>query len=284
MIFLYKYVIIFNMETQVNQLAVIFAYVAFNSEKAVCDRSKVLKFQEGYPYIDIFINREYSAQSVVNNSEILRKDASIPLERQLDAILIWDIKNGFIEENEVFFVQEVLKKQVFHPSFIPQFDPLVNFIAIVDNCKDISSEQKIYLLEAIKCYESECYLGFISMLGTFYEDLLINLCIKYKRRISSAFPSVLKRYETDVLKCRKAKKRLDGLINFIKSLNKEEVYFKQHGIESLNDIDLSFDVIRKYRNDIDHPTGKIVNSGDCSALIQIFVSYVRSFYDIMKTF
>ena len=73
--------------------------ISFNSEKAVCDRSKVLKFQEGYPYIDIFINREYSAQSVVNNSEILRKDASIPLERQLDAILIWDIKNGFIVSN-----------------------------------------------------------------------------------------------------------------------------------------------------------------------------------------
>lgn len=122
------------------------------------------------------------------------------------------------------------------------------------------------------------------MLGTFYEDLLISFCKKYENRINSVFNLQLTTYQNSVLACSRAKKRLDNLINFIKSLSGEEQYFKRNGIESLNDISLSFDVIRKYRNDIDHPTGKTVNETDCASLIQIFISYVRNFYDIMKVF
>ena len=39
----------------------------------IFDKTLLQIFQEGYPPVDLFINREYSAQSVVNNSEILKR-------------------------------------------------------------------------------------------------------------------------------------------------------------------------------------------------------------------
>ena len=258
--------------------------ILFDPKNATCDKSKLQKFQEGYPYIDIFINRIYSAQSIVNNSEILKKEKFFSIEEQLDAILLWSKECGYKEENNQYFIQELAKNQTFHPSYIPMNNPLLYFEQIVHNCVDITNEQKIYLNEAIKCHINECYLGFISLLGTYYEDLLIQLCKTYENRIRSHFSVLLTVYQNNVINCKKAKKRLENLIDFIKNSSNDINFFKSNGIESLNDISLTFDVIRKYRNDIDHPTGRTVNEVDCSSLIQIFVSYVRNIYDIMKKF
>ena len=252
----------------------------------IFDKTQLQIFQEGYPPVDLFINREYSAQSVVNNSEILKRTEKSLVE-QLDAKCLWQKNNGFCNENSIYLNQDIIKHQEFHASYIPQYDHFETFETIIVSCLQITSTQALYLDEAVKCYTNQCYLGFLSMMGTYYEDLLISFCNAYQNRVSAQHPAHLTHYINNVISPNSrlgAKKRLENLIDFIKSIPNEAQYFRRNGIEAITEFETVFDIIRLYRNDIDHPNGIGYGSRDCDSIIAIFVRYVKDFYDIMATF
>ena len=125
------------------------------------------------------------------------------------------------------------------------------------------------------------------MMGTYYEDLLISFCNAYQNRISTQLPAHLTNYINNVISPSRrlgAKKRLENLIDFIKSIPNESQYFRRNGIEAITEFETVFDIIRLYRNDIDHPHGIAYGARDCDSIIAIFVRYVKDFYDIMATF
>ena len=68
----------------------------------ILDKTQLQKFQDGFPPVDLFINREYSAQSLVNNSEILKRTEKSLVE-QLEAKCLWKKDKGFCVENSVYF-------------------------------------------------------------------------------------------------------------------------------------------------------------------------------------
>lgn len=252
----------------------------------ILDKTQLQMFQEGFSPVDLFINREYSAQSVVNNSEILKRTEKSLIE-QLDAKCLWQKDNGFCNENSIYFNQEIIKHQKFHPSYIPQYDKFETFETIIASCSQITSTQSLYLDEAIKCYTNECYLGFLSMMGTYYEDLLISFCNSYRNRVSTHLSTHLTNYINNVVPTNGrlgAKKRLENLINFINSVPNEAQYFRRNGIEAITEFETVFDIIRLYRNDIDHPNGISYGASHCDSIIAIFVRYIKNFYDIMATF
>ena len=252
----------------------------------VLDKTQLQMFQEGFSPVDLFINREYSAQSVVNNSEILKR-AENSLIEQLDAKCLWKKENGFCIENSIYFNQEIIKHQDFHASYIPQNAHFVTFETIISACSQITPIQRLYLDEAIKCYSNQCYLGFLSMMGTYYEDLLISFCNSYHNRVSTQLSTHLTTYISNVVPTNGrlgAKKRLENLVNFINSVPNEAQYFKRNGIEAITEFETVFDIIRLYRNDIDHPNGIAYGVGHCDSIIAIFVRYIKNFYDIMATF
>ncbi len=252
----------------------------------ILDKTQLQKFQDGFPPVDLFINREYSAQSLVNNSEILKRTEKSLIE-QLEAKCLWKKDKGFCVENSVYFSQEIIKHQEFHASYIPQYDPFVTFEAIISSCSQITPTQRLYLDEAVKCYSNQCYLGFLSMMGTYYEDLLISFCNVYYNRVSTHLSAYLANYINDVIPANRklgAKKRLENLINFIKNVPNEPKHFKANGIEAITEFETVFDIIRLYRNDIDHPNGIVYDASDCNSIILIFVKYVKDFYNIMATF
>jgi len=252
----------------------------------IIDKTQLQIFQEEFAPVDLFINREYSAQSVVNNSEIIKRTEKTLID-QLDAKCLWQKENGFYNENSVYFRQEIIKHQTFHPSYIPQYDQFETFEAIIASCSQITSSQALYLEEAVKCYTNQCYLGFLSMMGTYYEDLLISFCNAYQNRVATHLSAHLTNYINAVIPTTVrigAKKRLENLVNFINSIPTEAPYFKRNGIEAITEFETVFDIIRLYRNDIDHPNGIAYGARDCDSIIAIFVRYVKDFYDIMTTF
>ena len=119
------------------------------------------------------------------------------------------------------------------------------------------------------------------MMGTYYEDLLISLCNKYKNRVAIQYSSYLTLYQNNVIDARGAKRRLEEFIEFIKT--HDLAYFKTHGIESMTEIETIFDIIRRYRNDIDYPTAKIYGEEDCNTIIAIFNKYVINLYSIIAS-
>ena len=252
----------------------------------ILDKTQLQIFQNRFPPVDLFINREYSAQSVVNNSEILKRTRK-SLIKQLDAKCLWHKDDGFCNKHSLYFTQEIIKHQEFHPSYIPQYDQFETFEAIIASCSQITPVQSLYLEEAVKCYTNQCYLGFLSMMGTYYEDLLISFCNAYQNRVSTQYPAHLTYYANNVISQNNrlgAKKRLENLIDFIKSISNDFQYFKSNGIEAITEFETVFDIIRLYRNDIDHPNGIAYGAGHCDSIIAIFVRYIKDFYDIMTTF
>ncbi len=138
------------------------------------DRNKLLGFQAKYPPIDIFINNENSCVSIVNNSSILKKDTSSSLEEQLDAIELWNT-SGYVDSSKDYFIQETMKGIIFKPSIGPCTNPSYLLESIIqENKSDFSERQLVYLKEAIIAFQLELYLSFISLMGLFYEDTLIN--------------------------------------------------------------------------------------------------------------
>lgn len=255
--------------------------ITLSSKEPCIDKTALLKFQSGYAPVDLFIFRESSAQSVINNSEIILRPKYKTLYDQLEAKCLW-ANNGFIDENKKYLTQDIIKNVVFHPSYIPTYDPFINFETTIRRNSFFSAEQKIYLHEAIKCYINECYLAFLSMMGTYYEDLLIYFCESYKNRVTAQYSSELAQYQRDVIGAHNAKQRLEKFIDFVKI--HDLAYFKTHNIESMTEIETVFDIIRRYRNDIDHPSAKIYGEEDCNIIIAIFNKYIINIYTIIASF
>lgn len=254
--------------------------ITLSSDNPCIDKTALLTFQSGYPPIDLFIFRESSAQSIINNSEIILRSEYKSLFDQLEAKCLWR-NNTFVKENKKYLKQPIIKNQVFRPSYIPTYDPFVNFKTIIDRNSHFSGEQKTYLHEAICCYINECYLAFLSMMGTYYEDLLISLCKKYENRVAIQHSSDLTSYHNNVINVRGAKRRLEEFVEFIKA--HDLTYFKTHGIESMTELETIFDIIRRYRNDIDHPTAEIYGEEDCNTIIAIFNKYVINLYSVIAS-
>ncbi len=237
------------------------------------DSSKLRNIQEKYKPLDLFVNHGNMAMSLANNSAVHLRDENDTLENQLDAIKIWT-KDGDFSEYKDYFIQETLVGVNWTKSYIP---PSISYNmfrnVIVSN--SFSNLEIMHLEEAIKCYSLECWLSFISMIGVFYEELLIELCVAYKRRVISHFPSDLANYESRVINARISSDRLNNFIDFL--INKgENNFLKSNGINSINDLHNCFDVIRKYRNNVDHPdpTATLFDRLICDQQYNNFICYV----------
>ena len=245
--------------------------------------AKLLAFQTKYPPIDVFMNMVNTAISSANGSAIiLREGQHKTLFEQLDAIKLWDSQKGFAQENSEYFVQETIANAEFPPSLFVDTKS-VDVIRKVLKEPQVTSSQKHYLREAISCYYHECYLGFISMMGTFYEDLLFCLADKYSARVQAKYSDLFDDYESHVLSPKvSSKNRLESLYNFIESNDKN--YFTSNGLSSNIDLYAAFDIIRKYRNEVDHPDpiSETFDKSFCDLQINTFERYVPSIYKAIR--
>jgi hypothetical protein len=134
----------------------------------------------------------------------------------------------------------------------------------------------LYLKEAMQAFFSGCILSSTVMLGVAAEhtfQLMLEI-IENNSKYQKIYASVFK--ERNILpKFNKFRKILEQNIKVLPPEIKEDLDTHFAGIQS---------VIRTFRNQSGHPTGKIVGREQTFVLLQLFIPYSRKLYQLMDFF
>lgn len=131
----------------------------------------------------------------------------------------------------------------------------------------------LYLKEAMQSFRSGCLLASTVMLGVATEHTFLLLIEKLERNAPHAavFRGVAQQ-RTILQKVNKFKNILDQQLNSLPSEIREDLDTQFAGILS---------IIRMFRNQSGHPTGKIVEREQVYVLLQLFIPYCKKMYQLM---
>jgi hypothetical protein len=134
----------------------------------------------------------------------------------------------------------------------------------------------LYLQEALQAFRSGCILSSTVMLGVATEHtfLLLLEVIERSPTHAKAFAAVVQE-RTILQKINKFKNILDQNFRTLPAEIKEDFDTHFAGILS---------IIRTFRNQAGHPTGKIIDREQAYVLLQLFVPYCRKMYQTMDYF
>lgn len=170
------------------------------------------------------------------------------------------------------FGKKILENQ--NPYF---FHDVSTYEAVIkQNIPDIDEVTLLYLKEAMQAFMSGCMLSSSVMLGVAAEhsfEQLLELIDK-DPKFGTIFKSVQK--ERSILpKLNKFKSILDQHIG-------------EFAPEIREDLDTNFSgiiaIIRNFRNESGHPSGKIVSREQCYILLQLFIPYCKKIYQLKGFF
>lgn len=145
------------------------------------------------------------------------------------------------------------------------------------NVPDINDTTLLYLQEAMQSFKSGCMLAATVMLGVASEHsfLLLLESAHANSTYGSNFANAAKQ-RTILQKFRKFKAALDQhVMADLPSEIKEDLDIDFAGILS---------VIRTFRNESGHPTGKILEREQAYVLLQMFVPYCKKIYQLIDFF
>lgn len=138
----------------------------------------------------------------------------------------------------------------------------------------IDSVTLLYLKEAMQSFKAGCILASTVMLGvaTEYTFLLLLEKIEASSTHKATFASV-GRERTILQKVNKFKAILDGQVSNLPSEIREDLDTHFAGVLS---------IIRTFRNQAGHPTGKIIDREQAYVLMQLFIPYCKKMYRLME--
>lgn len=146
-------------------------------------------------------------------------------------------------------------------SEVPELDPLV----------------AMYLDEALRTFRTGNYLASAVMVGVASEKTILLLIEKTRDAVSAEEE---KHKLERVLVSRRIKvqydelhKRLDTIMSLLPKGVSESLNVKLEGI---------YHFIRTYRNDAGHPTGRKIERDEAFAILQLFPSYCRTAYLLIR--
>lgn len=145
--------------------------------------------------------------------------------------------------------------------------------AEIPNIHDVTL---IYLKEAMQAFQSGCILSSTVMLGVATEHTFLLLLDVIENNLAhqKTYASVFSE-RTILQKINKFKNKLDQNIKTIPSEAKEDLDTHFAGILS---------IIRTFRNQSGHPTGKIIDREQTFILLQLFIPYCKKLYQFMDFF
>ncbi|MGD0534707.1 MAG: hypothetical protein ABR999_04600 [Methanoregula sp.] len=170
------------------------------------------------------------------------------------------------------FGKKILENQ--NPYF---FHDVSTYEAVIkQNIPDIDDVTLLYLKEAMQAFMSGCMLSSSVMLGVAAEhsfEQLLELIDK-NPKYGTIFKSVQK--ERSILpKLNKFKSILDQHIGEFTPEIREDLDTNFSGIIA---------IIRNFRNESGHPSGKIVSREQCYILLQLFIPYCKKIYQLKGFF
>jgi hypothetical protein len=255
--------------------------------------------------LDILARRERSSYSpdqfaylVIGVAEVVEQregkpdqrrgsDAQLSVaDRELVREIFWDLfRQGVItlgsdnaNQNYPHFKVSQFGKRILDNENTYFFHDLTTYTTLIkSNVPHINDITLLYLQEAMQSFKSGCMLAATVMLGVASEHsfLLLLEAAEANSKYGVRFASAAK--ERSLLqKFRKFKAALD-----------------QHVLADLpgeikEDLDIDFagilSVIRTFRNDSGHPSGKILEREQTYVLLQMFVPYCKKIYELIDFF
>lgn len=235
------------------------------------------KFEIGNPPKQKGFNTETSSLS--SSTSLSDSDTSLFLEVFWNLFREGIITLGLNESNPEFpwfrvseFGKKVLANQ--NPYFFQDVSTYESLIK--SRIPNIDSTTLIYLKEATQAFKSGCVLSSTVMTGvaTEHSFMILLETIENNPVHSTAYKGVFK--ERGILrKLNKFKKILDQNTSLLNSRTKEDLDTNFTGILSM---------IRNYRNESGHPSGKIIDREQCYILLQLFIPCCEKIYQLIDEF
>jgi hypothetical protein len=158
------------------------------------------------------------------------------------------------------------------------FHDLTSYVSLIrENIPNINDVTMVYLQEAMQAFKSGCMLASTVMLGVASEHsfLLLLETAEANQKYGTRFASAGKQ-RSILQKFRKFKAALDQyVLPDLPSDLKEDLDTDFAGILS---------VIRTFRNESGHPTGKILGREQTYVLLQLFIPYCKRIYRLIDFF
>ena len=141
---------------------------------------------------------------------------------------------------------------------------------------DIDDITLLYLKEAMQAFKSGCLLSATVMIGVAAEHTFMKLMetIQQNQNHKDKFKNVYTE-KTILRKLNKFLKVLEQHQKDVPSEIKEDLETDFMGIMS---------VIRNFRNESGHPTGKIIGREQCYILLNLFIPYCKKLYQLIDFF
>ena len=141
---------------------------------------------------------------------------------------------------------------------------------------EINKTTSLYLKEAMQAFRSGCILSATVMLGVATEHTFLSLLDTIESSPSHAtYYAPVFTERTILNKVNKFKNKLDQKVKDLPSEVKEDLDTNFAGILA---------VIRNFRNQSGHPTGKIIDRGQAYVLLQLFIPYCKKLHQLIHYF
>lgn len=225
----------------------------------------------------VFERRGNGQQSSGNRSQQLAVE-----EKELTRDVFWDLfRQGIItlgwnnsNPNYPFFrISHHGKRLLADQEVYFFYDASSYEDAIRKEVPEIDDTTLIYLKEAMQAFRVGCLLSSSVMLGVATEHTFLLLIEIIGRSPEHGIIAAAVDKEKTILgKLNKFKNKLEPHVKALPSEIKEDMDTCFAGILS---------VIRNYRNQSGHPTGKIINREQMYVLLNLFIPYCKKMYQLM---
>jgi len=225
---------------------------------------------------DLLQTRERNGRII--NTALSDNDSDLFLE------LFWDLfRQGIItlgDHNDLtfpFFRVTSFGKKLLDGTDPYFFHDVSSYEKVIkDNVPNIDDVTLLYLKEAMQAFMSGCLLSSSVMLGVATEHTFLNLiAVATGNSTHGSLFATLSKERSILPKLNKFKTILDANQGILPREVKEDLDTNLSGITSM---------IRNFRNESGHPSGKIISREQTYVLLHLFIPACRKMYQLMKFF
>jgi len=215
----------------------------------------------------------------LNDPRLSSNDRDIFLEVFWDLFRQGIITLGMNDSNPNFpwFRLSSFGEKILENQDIYFFHDLSSYESVIkENIPEIDELTLFYLKEAMQDFIVDCRLSASVMLGVALEYTLdtLYLIIDQDSRYSTRFERI-KRERTFLRKFNLFKSKLKEISGDLDSKIREDLD---------TNLDMIVSLIRNYRNESGHPTGKVISREQCYVNLHLFIPCCKILYELMEFF
>ncbi|MCD4784071.1 MAG: hypothetical protein K8T10_09645 [Candidatus Eremiobacteraeota bacterium] len=207
-------------------------------------------------------------------------DSSVFLE------VFWDlIRQGIInvnyswDENPPYIKVSSFSERIFNDDRLYFFHNVLSYEKIIkEQIPNIDDVTLIYLMEGMRSFLAGCWLSATVMMGVSAEHVFSKLLESVKNNVK--YKDMFK----NVFEEEKILKKINKFKNILRQ-NEKNLPLERETKEGLEtNLFGIIELIRNFRNESGHPTGKIISREQCYVLLNLFIPYCKKMYQLIEFF